>query len=80
MTRAGNHCGYSSTCMRTRCLCHFVHQPGPEPASRHTWLQAAKLGFDGNTLTCDRDADFDFILTPPAPGFTPEQIPIIPER
>ena len=28
--------------------------------------QVAKLGFDGNSLTCDRDAEFDFVLKPPA--------------
>ena len=58
---------------------YFVHQAEKEPAYRHTWLQVAKLGFDGNTLTCDRDADFDFRLKQPAPGFPQEHIPSLKE-
>jgi len=56
-------------------LIYFVHQGTTEPGSRHTWLQIARLGFDGNTLTCDRDAEFDLDLKPPAPGFAPENVP-----
>jgi hypothetical protein len=56
-------------------LVYFVHQAEKEPAYRHTWLQVAKLGFDGTTLTCDRDAEFDFQLKQPAPEFTPERVP-----
>ena len=57
-------------------LVYFVHQAEKEPAYRHTWLQVVKLGFDGQTLTCDRDADFDFILTPPRPDSMPEHAPV----
>jgi len=34
-------------------LVYFVPQAEKEPASRHTWLQIAQLGFDGTTLSCD---------------------------
>jgi len=35
---------------------------------------------DGKTLTCDRDADFDFVLQAPAPEFPAEHIPTIPKH
>ncbi len=59
---------------------YFVHQAEKEPAFRHTWLQVVTLGFDGETLTCDRDADFDFVLQPPRPESMPEHVPVLPER
>lgn len=37
----------------------------------------AQPGFDGQTLTCDRDAEFEFRLTEPDPAFTPEHIPVL---
>ncbi|HNQ87311.1 MAG TPA: hypothetical protein PKM73_01605 [Verrucomicrobiota bacterium] len=48
-----------------------------EPAYRHPWLQMAQLGFDGATLTCDRDAAFDLDLRQPAAEFTPEHVPTV---
>ena len=58
-------------------LIYFVHQAEKEPAYRHTWLQIAQLGFDGNTLTCDRDAEIEIDMKEPAPEFTAEHIPSI---
>jgi hypothetical protein len=78
--RIGQHPGFLLQDADACYLIYFVHQAEKEPAYRHTWLQAAKLGFDGNTVTCDRDADFDFILKPPAPEFTSEHIPTISKR
>lgn len=73
----GQHCGLLLQDAETAYIFYFVHQPGPEPASRHTWLQVARLGYDGNTLTCDRNADFDFVLKPPVEEFSSEHIPVV---
>jgi len=56
-------------------LVYFVHQKGAD--YRRTWLQIVKLGFDGNTLTCDRDAEFEINLQEPEPQFTPEYVPSV---
>lgn len=56
-------------------LIYFVHQAEQEPACRRPRLQIAKLGYDGNTLTCDREAEFELNLKEPAPEFTAEHIP-----
>ena len=55
----------------------FSHSVEPRFTYRHTWLQIARLGFDGNTLTCDRDAEFEINLREPAPEFTAEHVPVI---
>ena len=74
--RIGQHPGFLVQDDETVYLVYFVHQAEKEPAFRHTWLQVVKLGFDGQTLTCDRDADFDFVLTPPRPDSMPEHAPV----
>lgn len=71
----GSHAGLLAVDAETAWIFYFVHQPGPEPASRHSWLQVARLGFDGRTLTCDRDEPFDFALGAPDPAFAPEAAP-----
>lgn len=71
----GSHAGLVAIDEETAYVFYFVHQPGEEPASRHTWLQVARLGFDGTTLTCDRNEDFDFVLREPGPGFSAEDPP-----
>ena len=60
-------------------LIYFVHQAEKEAAYRHAWLQIAQLGFDGNTLTCERDAEVQLDLKKPAPEFTAEHIPGTPQ-
>ena len=75
--RMGQHPGLLLQNDRRAYIVYFVHQPGPEPASRHTWLQAAQLTFDGETLQCDRDAEFDFVLQPVAAEFTSEHAPTL---
>ena len=77
--RNGQHPGVLVQDADHAYLVYFVHQGTTEPGSRHTWLQIAQLGFDGNTLTCDRDAGFDLDLKPPAPGFAPENVPVVGE-
>lgn len=74
--RIGQHPGFLVQNDATVYLVYFVHQAEKEPAFRHTWLQVVKLDFDGQTLTCDRDADFDFVLQPPTPASMPEQVPV----
>ena len=76
----GSHAGLVAIDEETAYIFYFVHQPGPELASRHTWLQVARLGYDGRTLTCDRNADFDFVLREPRPGLQPEHPPALPRR
>ena len=75
--RIGQHPGVLVQDADHAYLIYFVHQAEKEPAYRHTWLQVAKMGFDGTTLTCDRDAVFDFVLQQPAAEFTAEHIPAI---
>jgi poly(3-hydroxybutyrate) depolymerase len=75
--RMGQHPGVLLQDADHAYLIYFVHQAEREPASRHTWLQAVQLGFDGSTLICDRDIEFDFQLRKPTPKFTSEQIPQI---
>jgi hypothetical protein len=78
--RIGQHPGFLVQDDETVYLVYFVHQAEKEPAFRHTWLQVVKLGFDGQTLTCDRDADFDFVLHPPHPESMPEHVPVLRAR
>jgi hypothetical protein len=75
--RMGQHPGVLVQDADRAYLMYFVHQAEKEPAYRRTWLQIAKLGFDGNTLTCDRDAAFEINLPAPAPEFTAEHVPAI---
>jgi hypothetical protein len=75
--RIGQHPGVLVQDADRAYLIYFVHQAEKEPAYRHTWLQIAKLGFDDNTLTCDRDAAFEIDLKEPAPEFTSEHIPAV---
>ncbi len=77
--RIGQHAGALIQDNDHAYIVYFVHQAEKEPAYRHTWLQVARLGFDGNTLTCDRDAEFDFRLKQPEPEFMEEHIPSLPK-
>jgi hypothetical protein len=74
----GSHPGLLALDAETAWIFYFVHQPGPEPASRHSWLQVARLRFDGRTLTCDRDEDVELDLREPDPAFAPETPPVLP--
>jgi hypothetical protein len=76
----GSHAGLLTIDDETAWIFYFVHQPGEEPASRHTWIQVAPLGYDGKTLTCDRDADVDFVLPTRLPDLLPEHPPAPPVR
>ncbi|MGC8886536.1 MAG: glycosyl hydrolase [Verrucomicrobiia bacterium] len=74
----GQHAGVIVQDDDNAYLIYFVHQKAPNP--RRTWLQIVKLGYDGNSLTCDRDAEFEINLKEPLPQFTSEFIPIIEKK
>ena len=75
--KMGQHPGLLLQDAHTAFIFYFVHQGEREPDSRHTWLQAAKLEFDGDTLRCDRNAEFNFVLQPPISEFTSEHPPVL---
>lgn len=75
--RIGQHAGVIVQDDDNAYIIYFVHQGEKGMEYRRSWLQIAKLGFDGNTLTCDRDAEFEIDLKEPEPQFTPEFIPTI---
>jgi hypothetical protein len=56
---------------------YFTHPPRPkdrpreapvDPRLRYTFIQVARLHRSGDTLVCDRDETFDFLLPNPYSG------------